>query len=124
MTTSPLLMIPGPTPVAPEVLAALAEPVRSHTGSRERRHDARASRPVSASLMGSAHARVHCFAGAGTLAMEAALVNHASPGDRVVVVSHGYFGDRFTEMAGALGMRADVIEVDWGRRAAPMRFEP
>jgi aspartate aminotransferase-like enzyme len=32
MTTTPLLMIPGPTPVAPEVLAALAEPVRSHTG--------------------------------------------------------------------------------------------
>ena len=32
MTTPPLLMIPGPTPVAPEVLAALAEPVRSHTG--------------------------------------------------------------------------------------------
>ena len=30
--------------------------------------------------------------------MEAALVNHASPGDRVVVVSHGFFGDRFTEM--------------------------
>jgi aspartate aminotransferase-like enzyme len=32
MTTTPLLMMPGPTPVAPEGLAALAEPVRSHTG--------------------------------------------------------------------------------------------
>lgn len=49
--------------------------------------------------------------------MEAALVNHASPGDRVVVVSHGYFGDRFTEVAGALGMRADVMRVDWGQHA-------
>jgi alanine-glyoxylate transaminase/serine-glyoxylate transaminase/serine-pyruvate transaminase len=116
MTTSPLLMIPGPTPVAPEVLAALAEPVRSHTGPENAATMLRIQDGIRR-LTGSAHARVYCFAGAGTLAMEAALVNHAAPGDRVVIVSHGYFGDRFAEVAGALGMRADVLQVDWGEHA-------
>jgi alanine-glyoxylate transaminase / serine-glyoxylate transaminase / serine-pyruvate transaminase len=118
MTTSPLLMIPGPTPVDPDVLAALAEPVRSHTGPENAATLLRIQEGIR-QLMGSAHARVHCFAGAGTLAMEAALINHAAPGDRVVVVSHGYFGDRFAEVAGALGMRADLLRVDWGEHAGP-----
>jgi alanine-glyoxylate transaminase / serine-glyoxylate transaminase / serine-pyruvate transaminase len=116
MTTSPLLMIPGPTPVDPDVLAALAEPVRSHTGPENAATMFRIQEGIRR-LTGSAHARVYCFAGAGTLAMEAALVNHAAPGDRVVVVSHGYFGDRFAEVAGALGMRAEVLHVEWGEQA-------
>ena len=116
MTTSPLLMIPGPTPVAPDVLAALAEPVRSHTGPENAATMLRIQAGIR-ELVGGARARVYCFAGAGTLAMEAALVNHAAPGDRIVVVSHGYFGDRFTEVARALGMRADVLQVGWGEHA-------
>ena len=98
MATTPLLMIPGPTPVAPNVLAALAEPVRNHTGPENAATMVRIQEGIRL-LAGSTDARVHCFAGAGTLAMEAALVNHASPGDRVIVVSHGYFGDRFTDIA-------------------------
>jgi alanine-glyoxylate transaminase / serine-glyoxylate transaminase / serine-pyruvate transaminase len=116
MTTSPLLMIPGPTPVAPDVLAALAEPVRSHSGPENAATMLRIQAGIR-QLVGAAGARVYCFAGAGTLAMEAAVVNHAAPGDRVVVVSHGYFGDRFAEVAGALGMRADVLGVAWGEQA-------
>jgi alanine-glyoxylate transaminase/serine-glyoxylate transaminase/serine-pyruvate transaminase len=118
MTTPPLLMIPGPTPVAPAVLAALAEPVRSHTGPE----NAATMLHIQAGirqLVGSEHARVYCFAGAGTLAMEVALVNHAAPGDRVVVVTHGYFGDRFADVAGALGMHADCLRVEWGDHADP-----
>jgi alanine-glyoxylate transaminase/serine-glyoxylate transaminase/serine-pyruvate transaminase len=114
--TTPLLMIPGPTPVAPEVLAALAEPVRSHTGPENAATMLHIQQGMRV-LVGSGDARVHCFAGSGTLAMEAALVNHAAPGDRVVVVSHGFFGDRFTEVAGALGLRADVLQVEWGAHA-------
>jgi alanine-glyoxylate transaminase / serine-glyoxylate transaminase / serine-pyruvate transaminase len=116
MTTSPLLMIPGPTPVAPDVLAALAEPVQSHTGPENAASMLRIQEGLRR-LVGSAEARVHCFAGAGTLAMEAAIVNHAAPGDRVVVVSHGYFGDRFTEIAAAMGMRTDALRVEWGQPA-------
>lgn len=116
MTTTPLLMIPGPTPVAPDVLAALAEPVRSHTGPENAATMLRIQDGIRR-LVESAEARVHCFGGAGTLAMEAAIVNHAARGDRVIVVSHGYFGDRFTEIAAALGMRAEALQVEWGQRA-------
>jgi alanine-glyoxylate transaminase/serine-glyoxylate transaminase/serine-pyruvate transaminase len=116
MATTPLLMIPGPTPVAAEVLAALAEPVRSHTGPENATTMLRIQDGIRV-LVGSPGARVYCFAGAGTLAMEAALVNHAAPGDRIVVVSHGFFGDRFTEVATALGMRADALHVEWGAHA-------
>ena len=118
MATTPLLMIPGPTPVAPDVLAALAEPVRNHTGPENAATMVRIQEGIRR-LAGSSEARVHCFAGSGTLAMETALVNHASPGDRVLVVSHGYFGDRFTEIAAALGMRPEVLHVEWGAHADP-----
>lgn len=117
MTTTPLLMIPGPTPVAPDVLAALAEPVRSHMGPENAASMLRIQEGLR-ELMGSASARVHCFAGSGTLAQEVALVNHTSPGDRIVVVSHGFFSDRFAEIAGALGLHADVLRVEWGTHAA------
>src|ERR1700733_13140741 len=97
MASTPLLMIPGPTPVAPEVLAALAEPVRSHMGPENAASLRRVQEGIRG-LTGSATARVHCFAGAGTLAHELALVNHTSAGDRIVVVSHGFFSDRFVQI--------------------------
>lgn len=115
--SEPLLMIPGPTPVDGEVLAALARPVRSHTGA-ENAATMQRMQELMRRLAGSTSARVHAFAGSGTLAMETALVNHVGPGERVVVVSHGYFGDRFGEIAEALGMRADVLRARWGEHAA------
>ncbi len=114
----PLLMIPGPVPVPSEVLAALAEPVRSHTGA-ENAATVRRIQAAMAELVGSSGARVHVFAGAGTLAMEAALVNHAAPGDRVVVVSHGFFGDRFAEIARVLGFEVSILPTPWGQHAEP-----
>jgi alanine-glyoxylate transaminase/serine-glyoxylate transaminase/serine-pyruvate transaminase len=116
MALSPLLMIPGPTPVAPEVLAALAEPVRSHMGPENAASLRRVQGGIR-TLVGSASARVHCFAGSGTLAQEVALVNHTTPGDRIVVVSHGFFSDRFEQIAATLGLRADVLRVEWGHHA-------
>ena len=113
-----LLMIPGPTPVPDRVRAALAEPVRSHTGT-ENAATMRRIQAAIAQLVGSTRARVHVFSGSGTLAMEAAVVNHTAPGDRVVVVSHGYFGDRFAEIAEALGMESSVLQSEWGRHAEP-----
>lgn len=110
-------MIPGPTPVPSEVLAALAEPVRSHTGDANAA-TMRAVQAMLRELVGSDLARVYAFAGSGTLAMEAALVNHARPGDRVVVISHGFFGDRFADIATTLGMHADVVRAEWGRHAS------
>lgn len=122
MAAGPLLMIPGPTPVRDDVLAALAEPVRSHT-SAENAATMRRVAEVIRLCVGGPGARVHTFAGGGTLAMEAALVNHAAPGDRVVVCSHGYFGDRFAEIAECLGMEVTTVRAPWGAHlgAGPVR---
>jgi alanine-glyoxylate transaminase / serine-glyoxylate transaminase / serine-pyruvate transaminase len=116
--TEPLLMIPGPVPVQAEVLEALAQPVRSHTVPETAAVLRRGQRGIRA-LVGSESALVHVISGSGTLAMEAALVNHVRPGDRVVVCSEGFFGDRFAEIATTIGAEVTAVRSTWGRRLDP-----
>ncbi|MFI5166702.1 MAG: pyridoxal-phosphate-dependent aminotransferase family protein [Thermoanaerobaculales bacterium] len=114
MTVKPLTMIPGPTPVQPRILDALARPTVSHLAPdfvaafRQALVDLRA-------LGQSASGQPFIVAGGGTLAMEMALVNVVSPGESVLVVSQGYFGDRFGDLANAFGIHADVLRSEWGR---------
>jgi len=118
MIDETLTMIPGPTPVHPAILAALARSTTSH---------------LAPELVGSLRSVLDDFrwlcrmpegqpfvvAGGGTLAMEMALVNVASPGDRVLVVSQGYFGDRYRELATAFGIGCDVVGAEWGAAVPP-----
>jgi aspartate aminotransferase-like enzyme len=53
--------------------------------------------------------------GSGSGAMEAAIVNLLSPGDRVLALSAGFFGQRFVAIARAHGMRVDCLDFEWGR---------
>jgi aspartate aminotransferase-like enzyme len=53
----------------------------------------------------------------GTGALEAAIVNHLSPGDHVLGVTIGAFGDRFAEIAERYGADVRRLEVEWGRAA-------
>ncbi len=57
--------------------------------------------------------------GSGSGAMEAAVVNSLSPGDRVLAVIIGGFGDRFADIAEAFGAQVDRMEVEWGEAADP-----
>jgi aspartate aminotransferase-like enzyme len=56
---------------------------------------------------------------AGTGGLEAAIVNTLSPGDRVLAVSIGSFGNRFAKIAGIYGADVTKIEVEWGQAADP-----
>src|ERR1041384_2755039 len=56
---------------------------------------------------------------AGTGGLEAAIVNTLSPGDRVLAVSIGAFGDRFAKIAEAYGANVDRVAAEWGWAAAP-----
>jgi len=56
---------------------------------------------------------------AGTGGLEAAVVNTLSPGDRVLAVSIGAFGDRFAKIAEAYGANVDRVSAEWGWAAAP-----
>jgi aspartate aminotransferase-like enzyme len=55
--------------------------------------------------------------------MEAALVNVLAPGERVLVVIHGQFGERFASIAEAMGAEVDRLEVEWGYAPDPAAIE-
>jgi aspartate aminotransferase-like enzyme len=118
MIDETLTMIPGPTPVHPRILAALARPTVSHVFPAFIKTFAQALTDFR-TLCQSETAKPFVVAGSGTLAMEMALVNVAAPGQSVLVISHGYFGDRYAELATAFGIRCDVLRSEWGRAVPP-----
>ena len=115
MSERELLLVPGPTMVEAEVLEALAQEPLSHVDPRfvAIYVEALSQTRRLFQLTGGA---VFLLAGSGTLAMEMALVNTVAPGERVLVVSHGYFGDRFARIAAAFGIQADLLSAPWGQR--------
>jgi len=106
------LRLPGPTDVPERVRQALARPVLNHRGPEFRAQLAQAEALLQP-VLGTAN-RVLFFAATGTGMMEAALTNVAAPGDRLLVVSHGQFGERFAAIGRSLGARVDMLEFAWG----------
>jgi aspartate aminotransferase-like enzyme len=111
------LVTPGPTPVPPEVLAAVSAPMIHHRGPDFRAILARVLERLA--LVFRTENDVVLFTSAGTGAMESAVANLCSPGDRVLFVTHGYFGERWAAIAQAYG--CDVIELrcEWGESPNP-----
>lgn len=111
------LRIPGPTPCPDEVLAAGTLQMMNHRGPEF----AQVLRRVTDGLnwvFGSS-SDVLSITTSGTGGLETAVVNTLSPGDRVLSVSIGSFGDRFKAIAKAYG--ADVVSyaTEWGEAADP-----
>src|SRR5919201_2768535 len=106
------LMTPGPTPAPPEVLAAIAQPVIHHRGPDFKK--------LYADCLGRlreifrTESEVLLFGGSGTGAMESAVANICSPGDPVLVVSAGYFGESWAKIAAAYGGDVDHLRYAWG----------
>ncbi|MCP3981291.1 MAG: alanine--glyoxylate aminotransferase family protein [bacterium] len=118
MIDETLTMIPGPTPVHPRILDALARPTTSHVAPRFveafRQTLERFAETVRAS-----DSQPFVVSGSGTLAMEMALVNLLGAEDRLLVLSQGFFGDRWGELASAFGIPCDVARAEWGQVVAP-----
>jgi aspartate aminotransferase-like enzyme len=66
---------------------------------------------------------VHLFASSGTGVMEAALLNIVAPGERLLIVQNGQWGERFTAIAKAMGAVVEPIEVPWGENVDPAVLE-
>lgn len=111
-------MIPGPTPVSAAVRAALAAPVRGHATPQVAASIGRA-REALRQVVGAPGMDVYIVPGSGTLAMEAAVVNHVAPGERVVVVNHGFFADRFADICAVHGIVVEQVRAEWGQAVEP-----
>lgn len=111
------LRIPGPTPLPDEVREAMGRQMINHRG------------PEFAELIGRVTGRLKGFfqtsndllllTASGTGALEAAVVNTLSPGDRVLAVSIGVFGDRFGEIARVHGAEVVPLSFTPGQAADP-----
>jgi aspartate aminotransferase-like enzyme len=113
------LMAPGPTPVPSEVLLAMAQPILHH---RTPEYEALFVE-VRAGLkrLVQTSQDVITLACSGTGAMEAAVVNTLSAGDRVLVVSAGKFGERWLDLCRAFGVQAIEVTAPYGQTVAPER---
>ena len=116
-----LLLIPGPTPVLPEILEALSRDTVSHVDPRMQASFKNALKFTRD--MFSCDGEVFIINGSGTLSMEMALVNTVAPGESILILSQGYFGDRFLQLAESFGINADVISAPWGQRVCPELIE-
>ncbi len=116
MPRDPFLLTPGPTQVPERVLEALARPVIHHRS------------PEFKELFGRVRTRLRevfrtenevlVLTGSGTGAFESAVVNLLSPGEAVVAVSHGNFGERWQKLAAAYGARVHPVTYPWGETPA------
>jgi aspartate aminotransferase-like enzyme len=114
------LMAPGPTPVPPNVLLAMAQPMIHH---RTPAYEALYTE-IRAGLGRLFQTRqdVVPFTCSGTGVMEAAVVNTLSPGDTVLVLQAGKFGERWVEICQAYGLRVIPLAAPFGETVAAHRF--
>jgi aspartate aminotransferase-like enzyme len=107
------LLIPGPTPLPPEVLDAMHRQMTNHRG------------PEFGGIMREILEGLHevfqtrhdilTFVASGTGGLEAAVVNLLSPGDRVLSINNGHFCERWAELAERYGARVDRLSAPWGQ---------
>ncbi|MXY99372.1 alanine--glyoxylate aminotransferase family protein [Candidatus Poribacteria bacterium] len=111
------LFTPGPTPIPPEALLAMAEPIDYHR-----------SKDTVALIKDVLEKLKHVFqtendvlflTSSGTGGMEGAVANLLSRGDKVIVVRSGKFGERWREICTAFGVEIVPIDVNWGDAVDP-----
>src|SRR5580692_6185057 len=115
------LLTPGPTPLYPPALhAMMASDV--HHRTEEFRNIYKAALADLKEVYGTS-SDVLCFAASGTGAMDAAVSNLFSSGDKVIVASAGKFGERWVEIAKAYGLESTVLKAEYGEVVTPDRAE-
>lgn len=107
------LFAPGPTPVSEETSLAMAQPIIHHRTEPFEKIVAEVRDGLK--WLFQTQNEVLILASSGTGAMEGAIVNTLSKGDKVIVVDGGKFGERWWKIAKAYGVEADVIQVEWGQ---------
>src|SRR3989338_3285581 len=121
MTPTPRLLTPGPTPLPPDVLAAMSQPIIHHRTPQFQQVLTEVAAGLKAVFRTSQP--VYLLAGSGTAAMEAAVVNLLSAGDEALVLRAGKFGERWSELCEAYGARAIPLDAPWGSVPSPAQVQ-
>ncbi len=111
------LRIPGPTPCPEDVLQAGAQQMIDHRGPEFKDMIARIHSGLQTAFQ--TKNQIAILTSSGTGAMEAAVINTLSAGDRVLSISIGVFGDRFAQIAEAYGVDVVKLPVEYGDAADP-----
>ncbi|MDK2821140.1 MAG: hypothetical protein PWP31_1105 [Clostridia bacterium] len=117
MNNKQTLLLPGPTCVPPQVLSALSKPAISHRGPEFKS----LLKEVNDGLKNifQTNSDVIVLTASGTAGMEAAIVNLISPGEKVLAVTIGVFGERFVEICRSFGVEVEVMAFPYGQQADP-----
>jgi alanine-glyoxylate transaminase/serine-glyoxylate transaminase/serine-pyruvate transaminase len=117
-----LLLGPGPSPVHSRVLRAMSTPLLGHLDPKflEIMNDVQTQLRA---VLRTQNPFTIAISGTGSAGMEAALVNVVEPGDTVVVVAAGVFGNRMADIVGRCGARLVKIEIPWGETCDLGRIE-
>jgi len=108
-----LLLIPGPTPVNEEVLKEISRQPISHV-SKDFGEYLKKCVEYLRVIFGTKNGFIFIIPGSGTIAMEIAIKNFLSLNEKALVLSHGFFGDRFLEILEEDGYSYDKIQSKWG----------
>lgn len=111
------LRVPGPTPLPDEVLRTLSRQMINHRGPEFRQIQDNVLSDLK--KLFQTKNEIFLLTGSGTGGLEAAVVNTMSPGDKVLSVSIGVFGDRFGTIAKTFGAEVTPLSFEWGKAADP-----
>lgn len=115
------LFTPGPVSVPEEVLLQMAKPIIHHR--TEEFESIFAEVREGLKYVYETQKEVYILAASGTGAMEAAVANTLSRGDKVLIVNGGKFGERWGKISKAYGLEVVEETVEWGYSVDPARIE-
>lgn len=115
------LLAPGPVNLHPDVRKALALPMIHHRTPEFDKILARVLKGIK--YIFQTQEDVYMLTATGSGGMEALLVNVLSPGDTVIAIVSGKFGERWAEMAKTYGAQVHIIDVPWGHAVDPLEVE-
>ncbi len=121
MKNQKLVMIPGPTPT----VRTITEQLGRETVAFGDPAFVKDFKELVIDLKKLLKVDGECFvvAGSGTLAMEMAVSNVTKRGDNVLIVSNGFFGDRFIDICERKGLNVDLLQAPWGQVISPEEIE-
>jgi aspartate aminotransferase-like enzyme len=113
MRNRKLVMIPGPTPVVRSIQDQMGRETVAFGDSNFIKDFKELVEDLK--TLWKTEGEVFVVAGTGTMAMEMGIANTLKSGDNLLIVSNGFFGDRFIDLAERKGINVDVISSEWGK---------